>query len=79
MTLERTAARGIYGELVDALTEDAGLFLTVRADDTETGIAVRLSHLQDMPALLRALADEIEAHRHAAAPERQSGNDYPTR
>jgi hypothetical protein len=62
MTLERMAAHGIYSELVDALHEGpAGIYLTVRAGDTDTGISVKLSHVRDMPALLRALADEIEA------------------
>ena len=60
MTLEQLAARGVYNELVDALRAGAGLFLAVRDADTETGIEVRLSNLDDMPALLRALADEIE-------------------
>jgi hypothetical protein len=64
MNVERQAAHVIYCELVDTMRSagDVGIFMTVRGGDTDTGISVKLSHLHEMPAVLRALADEIESH-----------------
>lgn len=71
MNLERLAAHGIYCELIGALKSagDVGIFMTVRSGDTDTGISVKLSHLHEMPVLLRALADEIEEHHKGSSNE----------